>query len=303
MYDVIIIGSGPAGLTSAIYLLRANRRVLILEKESIGGQIISSSKVSNYPGFGEISGMELMDNLYNQVVNLGGEVVLEEALEIKNGDVNTVITDSGSYKAKTVILAVGSKNRLLGIEREEEFVGNGISFCVSCDGAFYQGKMVAVVGGGNSAVGEALSLADICKKVYVIQKLDELTCEETLKEKIKGKDNIEIFYNSEVVSYLGDKDVNGIIIKCLDKEIKLDVDGVFLAIGLVPSTSFIENLLTLDKNNYILSDDTITDKTGIFVAGDCRSKKYRQLTTAVSDGTVAALNAINYLNNCNYSDY
>lgn len=297
MYDVIIIGSGPAGLTSAIYLLRANRRVLILEKESIGGQIISSSKVSNYPGFGEISGMELMDNLYNQVVNLGGEVVLEEALEIKNGDVNTVITDSGSYKAKTVILAVGSKNRLLGIEREEEFVGNGISFCVSCDGAFYQGKMVAVVGGGNSAVGEALSLADICKKVYVIQKLDELTCEETLKEKIKGKDNIEIFYNSEVVSYLGDKDVNGIIIKCLDKEIKLDVDGVFLAIGLVPSTSFIENLLTLDKNNYILSDDTITDKTGIFVAGDCRSKKYRQLTTAVSDGTVAALNAINYLNN------
>ena len=297
MYDVIIIGSGPAGLTSAIYLLRANRRVLILEKENIGGQIISSSKVSNYPGFGEISGMELMDNLYNQVVNLGGEVVLEEALEIKNGDVNTVITDSGSYKAKTVILAVGSKNKLLGIEREEEFVGNGISFCVSCDGAFYQGKMVAVVGGGNSAVGEALSLADICKKVYVIQKLDELTCEETLKEKIKGKDNIEIFYNSEVVSYLGDKDVNGIIIKCLDKEIKLDVDGVFLAIGLVPSTSFIENLLTLDKNNYILSDDTITDKTGIFVAGDCRSKKYRQLTTAVSDGTVAALNAINYLNN------
>lgn len=297
MYDVIIIGSGPAGLTSAIYLLRANRRVLILEKESIGGQIISSSKVSNYPGFGEISGMELMDNLYNQVVNLGGEVVLEEALEIKNGDVNTVITDNGSYKAKTVILAVGSKNKLLGIEREEEFVGNGISFCVSCDGAFYQGKMVAVVGGGNSAVGEALSLADICKKVYVIQKLDELTCEETLKEKIKGKDNIEIFYNSEVVSYLGDKDVNGIIIKCLDKEIKLDVDGVFLAIGLVPSTSFIENLLTLDKNNYILSDDTITDKTGIFVAGDCRSKKYRQLTTAVSDGTVAALNAINYLNN------
>ena len=253
--------------------------------------------ILDYPGFGEISGMELMDNLYNQVVNLGGEVVLEEALEIKNGDVNTVITDSGSYKAKTVILAVGSKNKLLGIEREEEFVGNGISFCVSCDGAFYQGKMVAVVGGGNSAVGEALSLADICKKVYVIQKLDELTCEETLKEKIKGKDNIEIFYNSEVVSYLGDKDVNGIIIKCLDKEIKLDVDGVFLAIGLVPSTSFIENLLTLDKNNYILSDDTITDKTGIFVAGDCRSKKYRQLTTAVSDGTVAALNAINYLNN------
>ena len=295
MYDVIIIGGGPAGLTSALYLLRADKNVLILEKENIGGQITSSSKVANYPGFGEISGMELMNNLYNQVVNLGGEVVLEEALEID--DDNTVITDCGKYKAKAIILAVGSKNKVLGIEREEEFVGRGISFCVSCDGAFYQGKTVAVVGGGNSAISEALSLADICSKVYIIQKDDNLTCEEVLKEKLKVKDNIEIFYNSEVVSYLGDNDIKGIVVKTIDGEIKLDVEGIFLAIGLVPSTSFIADLLTLDKNNYILSDDTLTDKTGIFVAGDCRSKKYRQLTTAVSDGTVAALNAINYLNN------
>ena len=295
MYDVIIIGGGPAGLTSALYLLRADKNVLILEKENIGGQITSSSKVANYPGFGEISGMELMNNLYNQVVNLGGEVVLEEALEID--DDNTVITDCGKYKAKAIILAVGSKNKVLGIEREDEFVGRGISFCVSCDGAFYQGKTVAVVGGGNSAISETLSLADICSKVYIIQKDDNLTCEEVLKEKLKVKDNIEIFYNSEVVSYLGDNDIKGIVVKTIDGEIKLDVEGIFLAIGLVPSTSFIADLLTLDKNNYILSDDTLTDKTGIFVAGDCRSKKYRQLTTAVSDGTVAALNAINYLNN------
>ena len=295
MYDVIIIGGGPAGLTSALYLLRADKNVLILEKENIGGQITSSSKVANYPGFGEISGMELISNLYNQVVNLGGEVVLEEALEID--DDNTVITDCGKYKVKAIILAVGSKNKVLGIEREDEFVGRGISFCVSCDGAFYQGKTVAVVGGGNSAISEALSLADICSKVYIIQKDDKLTCEEVLKEKLKVKDNIEIFYNSEVVSYLGDNDIKGIVVKTIDGEIKLDVEGIFLAIGLVPSTSFIADLLTLDKNNYILSDDTLTDKTGIFVAGDCRSKKYRQLTTAVSDGTVAALNAINYLNN------
>ena len=295
MYDVIIIGGGPAGLTSALYLLRADKNVLILEKENIGGQITSSSKVANYPGFGEISGMELISNLYNQVVNLGGEVVLEEALEID--DDNTVITDCGKYKAKAIILAVGSKNKVLGIEREDEFVGRGISFCVSCDGAFYQGKTVAVVGGGNSAISEALSLADICRKVYIIQKEDNLTCEEVLKEKLKVKDNIEILYNSEVVSYLGDNDIKGIVVKTIDGEIKLDVEGIFLAIGLVPSTSFIADLLTLDKNNYILSDDTLTDKTGIFVAGDCRSKKYRQLTTAVSDGTVAALNAINYLNN------
>ncbi len=295
MYDVIIIGGGPAGLTSALYLLRADKKVLILEKENIGGQITSSSKVANYPGFGEISGMELMDNLYNQVVNLGGEVALEEALKID--DDNTVITDCGKYKAKAIILAVGSKNKVLGIEREEEFVGRGISFCVSCDGAFYQGKTVAVVGGGNSAISEALSLADICRKVYIIQKEDNLTCEEVLKEKLKVKDNIEILYNSEVVSYLGDNDIKGIVVKTIDGKIKLDVEGIFLAIGLVPSTSFIADLLMLDKNNYILSDDTLTDKTGIFVAGDCRSKKYRQLTTAVSDGTVAALNAINYLNN------
>ena len=295
MYDVIIIGGGPAGLTSALYLLRADKNVLILEKENIGGQITSSSKVANYPGFGEISGMELISNLYNQVVNLGGEVVLEEALEID--DDNTVITDCGKYKAKAIILAVGSKNKVLGIEREDEFVGRGISFCVSCDGAFYQGKTVAVVGGGNSAISEALSLADICRKVYIIQKEDNLTCEEVLKEKLKVKDNIEILYNSEVVSYLGDNDIKGIVVKTIDGEIKLDVEGIFLAIGLVPSTSFIADLLMLDKNNYILSDDTLTDKTGIFVAGDCRSKKYRQLTTAVSDGTVAALNAINYLNN------
>lgn len=295
MYDVIIIGGGPAGLTSALYLLRADKKVLILEKENIGGQITSSSKVANYPGFGEISGMELMDNLYNQVVNLGGEVALEEALKID--DDNTVITDCGKYKAKAIILAVGSKNKVLGIEREEEFVGRGISFCVSCDGAFYQGKTVAVVGGGNSAISEALSLADICRKVYIIQKEDNLTCEEVLKEKLKVKYNIEILYNSEVVSYLGDNDIKGIVVKTIDGKIKLDVEGIFLAIGLVPSTSFIADLLMLDKNNYILSDDTLTDKTGIFVAGDCRSKKYRQLTTAVSDGTVAALNAINYLNN------
>ena len=295
MYDVIIIGGGPAGLTSALYLLRADKKVLILEKENIGGQITSSSKVANYPGFGEISGMELMDNLYNQVVNLGGEVALEEALKID--DDNTVITDCGKYKAKAIILAVGSKNKVLGIEREKEFVGRGISFCVSCDGAFYQGKTVAVVGGGNSAISEALSLADICRKVYIIQKEDNLTCEEVLKEKLKVKYNIEILYNSEVVSYLGDNDIKGIVVKTMDGEIKLDVEGIFLAIGLVPSTSFIADLLMLDKNNYILSDDTLTDKTGIFVAGDCRSKKYRQLTTAVSDGTVAALNAINYLNN------
>lgn len=296
MYDVIIIGSGPSGLTAAIYLLRANKKVLILEKENIGGQIIASSKVENYPGFKEISGMELMDNFYNQVINLGGEIVLEEALKIEDGPYKTVITDSNTYKCKAVIIAVGSKHRLLGLAKEEEFIGDGISFCVSCDGAFYQDKDVAVIGGGNSAVSEAIELADICRKVYIIQNLESLTCEESLKEKLKEKNNIEIYYNSEVISYLGDDKLLGISIKSSNKKIDLIVEGVFLAIGLVPSTEFIANLIDLDNYNYVLSNDTFTNKEGIFVAGDCRKKEYRQLTTATSDGTIAALNAINYLN-------
>ena len=297
MYDVIIIGAGPSGLTAAIYLLRANKKVLILEKENIGGQIIASSKVENYPGFKEISGMELMDNFYNQVIDLKGEIILEEALRIEYGKDKTIITDSNTYKCRSVIIAVGSKHRLLGLAKEEEFIGDGISFCVSCDGAFYQDKEVAVIGGGNSAISEAIELADICRKVYIIQNLENLTCEENLKEKLNDKNNIEIYYNSEVVSYLGDDNLLGISIKSSNKKIDLLVDGIFLAIGLVPSTGFISDLIDLDNYNYVSSDDTSTNKEGIFVAGDCRKKKYRQLTTATSDGTIAALNVINYLNN------
>lgn len=297
MYDVIIIGAGPSGLTAAIYLLRANKKVLILEKENIGGQIIASSKVENYPGFKEISGMELMDNFYNQVIDLKGEIILEEALRIEYGKDKTIITDSNTYKCRSVIIAVGSKHRLLGLAKEEEFIGDGISFCVSCDGAFYQDKEVAVIGGGNSAISEAIELADICRKVYIIQNLENLTCEENLKEKLNDKNNIEIYYNSEVVSYLGDDNLLGISIKSSNKKIDLLVDGIFLAIGLVPSTGFISDLIDLDNYNYVSSDDTSTNKEGIFVVGDCRKKKYRQLTTATSDGTIAALNVINYLNN------
>ena len=299
MYDAVIIGSGPAGLTAAIYLLRACKKVLILEKESIGGQITASSKVENYPGFSSISGMDLMNRLYEQVVNLGGEVLLEEALEIKDGKVKEVVTDVNSYKTKTIILALGSKNRLLNIEKEQEFIGNGISFCVSCDGAFYEGKEVVVVGGGNSAVQEAISLADICKKVYIVQNLNRFTCEENLKEKLKSKNNIEIFYESKVVSYLGEEEIKGVKIKTLKDEFTLNVDGVFLAIGLVPQTDFISPFISLDNNNYVLAEDTFTNKKGIFAAGDCRQKDFRQLTTAVSDGTVAALNVIKYLDDYN----
>ncbi len=295
MYDSVIIGSGPAGLTAAIYLLRAEKKVLILEKENIGGQIISSSNVSNYPGFISISGMELMNNLYEQVVNLGGKVVLEEALEITGDHIKTVVTDCNSYKTKTIILALGSTYRLLNLDKEEDFIGNGISFCVSCDGAFYKDKVVAVVGGGNSAVQEALSLADICEKVYVIQNMDHLTCEESLKTRLSLKNNVEVYYNSKVMSYIGEDELEGIAFNTNNKLINLKVDGVFLAIGLLPQTGFVSKLVSLDANNYILSKDTFTNIDGIYVAGDCRTKDFRQLTTAVSDGTIAALNVIKYL--------
>lgn len=296
MYDAIIIGSGPAGLTAAIYLLRADKKVLILEKENIGGQITASSKVENYPGFSSISGSDLMNQMYEQVVNLKGKIQLEEALEIKDGKVKTVITDCNCYQTKTIILALGTTHRRLHLNKEEEFIGNGISFCVSCDGAFYKEKNVAVIGGGNSAVQEAINLADICKKVDLLQDLDHLTCEEGLKKKLSAKQNVEIHYQSKVTSYLGKDALEGITFLENGKEKTLKVDGVFLAVGLVPQTTFLKGLLSLEQQKYVVSHDTTTNLEGIFVAGDCREKEFRQLTTAVSDGTVAALKAIQYLN-------
>lgn len=296
MYDIIIVGCGPAGLTAAIYALRANKKVLILEKDNIGGQITSSLKVENFPGFKQISGNDLMNNLYEQAIDLGCEINIEEVIKIKDGKIKTVITDETEYEAKSLIIATGCKNRLLGIDREEEFIGNGISFCVACDGAFYKDKVVAVIGGGNSAVINALSLSEICKKVYLIQNLDFLTAEDMLKEKIKGKNNVEIMYNSKVVKLIGDDELKSIEVS--NKEDKnIDIDGMFISIGQIPQNDIFKGIIDLNEQNYIKSIECITNKEGIFVAGDCREKKIRQLTTAAGDGTVAALEAINYLNN------
>lgn len=296
MYDIIIVGCGPAGLTAAIYALRANKKVLILEKDNIGGQITSSLKVENFPGFKQISGNDLMNNLYEQAIDLGCEINIEEVIKIKDGKIKTVITDETEYEAKSLIIATGCKNRLLGIDREEEFIGNGISFCVACDGAFYKDKVVAVIGGGNSAVINALSLSEICKKVYLIQNLDFLTAEDMLKEKIKRKNNVEIMYNSKVVKLIGDDELKSIEVS--NKEDKnIDIDGMFISIGQIPQNDIFKGIIDLNEQNYIKSIECITNKEGIFVAGDCREKKIRQLTTAAGDGTVAALEAINYLNN------
>ena len=296
-YDIIIIGCGPAGMTSAIYALRSGKSVLILEKESIGGQIASSPLVENYPGYSSISGAELSNNLYEQVLNLGGQIELEEVVEIKVGKEKEVITNDNSYTASAIIIATGAKHRLLGLPNEQELIGNGIHFCVSCDGAFYKDKTVCVIGGGNSAVINALTLSDICKNVIVVQDLSDLTAEKKLANKLKDKKNVEIHYNSKVKEIIGENELNAIVIEnVLEQEI--ETDGMFISIGLVPESDFIKNLIKVNNYNYIESDNSCnTNIEGIFVAGDVRSKKVRQLTTAVNDGTIAAIEAMEYIDN------
>ena len=297
MYDSIIIGAGPAGMTAAIYLARANKKVLIIEKETIGGQISSSPLVENYPGYEGISGSVLANNMYNQVDKLGVDIELDEVTDIIPGELHTVKTLDNEFKTRTVIIATGVKYRLLGLENEIELIGNGIHFCVSCDGAFYKGKHVAVVGGGNTGIINAIALADMCEKVYLIQDKDKLTGEKILQDKLKQKVNVEIITNSVVSKIIGDDKLEKIIIKNGKKENEIVVNGMFISIGLMPQSDFLKGIIDLDKFNYAVSFDTKTKINGIFVAGDIRTKPFRQITTAVNDGTTSALYALEYLDN------
>lgn len=297
MYDSIIIGAGPAGMTAAIYLARANKKVLIIEKETIGGQISSSPLVENYPGYEGISGSVLANNMYNQVDKLGVDIELDEVTDIIPGELHTVKTLDNEFKTRTVIIATGVKYRLLGLENEIELIGNGIHFCVSCDGAFYKGKHVAVVGGGNTGIINAIALADMCEKVYLIQDKDKLTGEKILQDKLKQKVNVEVITNSVVSKIIGDDKLEKIIIKNGKKENEIVVDGMFISIGLMPQSDFLKGIIDLDKFNYAVSFDTKTKIDGIFVAGDIRTKPFRQITTAVNDGTTSALYALEYLDN------
>lgn len=297
MYDSIIIGAGPAGMTAAIYLARANKKVLIIEKETIGGQISSSPLVENYPGYEGISGSVLANNMYNQVDKLGVDIELDEVTDIIPGELHTVKTLDNEFKTRTVIIATGVKYRLLGLENEIELIGNGIHFCVSCDGAFYKGKHVAVIGGGNTGIINALALADMCEKVYLIQDKDKLTGEKILQDKLKQKVNVEVITNSVVSKIIGDDKLEKIIIKNGKKENEIVVNGLFISIGLMPQSDFLKGIIDLDKFNYAVSFDTKTKINGIFVAGDIRTKPFRQITTAVNDGTTSALYALEYLDN------
>ena len=297
MYDIVVIGAGPAGLTAALYARRASKTVMVLEKGAFGGQITFSPKVENIPGFASLTGNEFAEKLVDQALGQGAEVDLCEVTEIKdNGDTKIVVTDSGEYEAKAVIIATGATHRLPGLDREFDFIGNGISFCAVCDGAFYEGKTVAVLGGGNSALQEAILLSDLCKKVYVIQNLETLTGEKKLQEQLFKKDNVEIITLAKITELLGDSELNGVKIEANGEEKTLVVDGLFVAIGLIPQNKPFENVIALDKWGYADSDEACVTKTnGIFVAGDCRKKRIRQVATACADGAVAALAACDFI--------
>ncbi|MBR2180910.1 MAG: FAD-dependent oxidoreductase [Oscillospiraceae bacterium] len=298
MYDIIIIGGGPAGLTAALYARRANKNVLVIEKGSFGGQITYSPKVENIPGFLSVTGNEFAEKLVEQVLEQGADVEAAEVLEVRDGDVKTVVTDSGEFEGKTVIIATGARHRLLGLPNEESYVGEGISFCAVCDGAFYEDKTVAVIGGGNSALQEALLLSDLAKKVYVVQNLDFLTGEEKLSEQLYERENVEIILGTVVKALHGAGELTGITVanEKSGEETLLSVDGMFVAIGLVPQNEIFSGILSLDGRGYaVAGEDCITSARGIFAAGDCRVKKIRQVATAAADGAIAALAACDYI--------
>ena len=298
MYDIIIIGGGPAGLTAAVYALRANKTVLVLEKGSFGGQITYSPKVENIPGFVSVTGNEFAEKLVEQALELGAEIEPTEVFSVKDGDVKTVVTEDGDYDAKAVIIATGAKHRLLGVDNEENLIGNGISFCAVCDGAFYKDEEVAVIGGGNSALQEAILLSDVARKVYVVQNLDFLTGEKKLAEQLYAKENVEIITGSVVKEIIGSEELESIIItKTADgQDRKIDVKGMFVAIGLSPQNAPFADVIGLDSYGYADADEScITASQGIFVAGDCRKKRIRQVATACSDGAIAALVACDYV--------
>ena len=299
LYDIIIIGAGPAGLTSAIYAKRANKNVLVLEAKNYGGQIINTLDIENYPANEHISGFDFATNLYNQAKNLGAEIKYEKVVDINNlGKEKEVITTKNTYKTKTIIIATGSENRKLGLPNEDEFASKGISYCATCDGAFYKEKTVAVVGGGNTALEDALYLADLASKVYLIHRRDEFRGEESTINLLKEKDNIEFLYNSNVTK-LNTKDrLESIEVTSNDGETRtIDVDALFVAIGRIPENQNFAKLINLDNAGYIISNEYChTNVEGIFVAGDNRVKELRQLVTATSDGAIAAVEAIKYIN-------
>ena len=299
LYDILIIGGGPAGLTAATYARRAGKSVLVIEKNAFGGQITWSPKVENFPGYLSLSGTELGDKLLEQAMEQGAEAELEEVVSVSVGadGVKTVQCESGAqFQGRALIIAVGAKPRMLGLAREEALVGNGVCFCAVCDGAFYAGQDVAVCGGGNAALQDALLLSEKCRRVTLIHRRDSFRGERKLVEALEKRDNVDFILSAQITGLLGDNELSGLTLSQSGEERTLPVTGLFVAVGHQPDNAVFAGLLDLDEAGYAAAgEDCLTKSAGVFVAGDCRTKGVRQLTTAAADGSVAALAACRYL--------
>lgn len=297
MKDLIVIGGGCAGLTAALYAARAGKSVLLFEAENIGGQITAAPFVDNYPGAPHISGIQFADNLFEQVTALGVEVELEKVTGIEeNGTCKTVITEDGRYDSRSVVIATGAKHRKLGLENEDRLTGHGVSYCAVCDGAFYKGQTVAVVGGGNTALCDALFLSNLCGKVYVIHRRDTFRADATMTRRLREVPNIEFITEKVIDALVGQDRLTGLRLKSVkdDELSEIPADALFVAIGHVPDSDSFAGIIETDEEGYILAgEDCQTGIPGIFAAGDCRRKAVRQLTTAVADGANAAVGAWN----------
>ena len=323
MYDVIIIGAGPAGLTAAIYTCRANKKTLVLEAKVYGGAIVETTQIENYPVAPHISGPNFAKTLYTQATELGAEVEFEEVVALRENATDSdryfeITTEDDTYQAKSVIIAGGSIDRKLNLPNEKELTGRGVSYCATCDGALYKGKTVAVNGGGNTALYDALYLSDIAKKIYLIHRRNEFRGDPALVDKLKKKDNIEFIMDSVISKINGEKRLESIEISPVIRPVEnpsknsentpvkpvensktktLKIDGLFVAIGRAPATKIYKDLLKLDGNGYIVADEKCrTNVPGIFVAGDIRTKDIRQLVTATADGAITASAVAEYLN-------
>lgn len=299
MFDIIVIGAGPAGMTAAIYARRAAKTVLVLEAMSYGGQIINTPEIENYPAAAHISGFDFAAGVYKQAKELGAEFRFEKAVEIEDrGEEKRVRTPKNEYAAKAVIIATGSVNRRLGLEGEEKLIGRGISYCATCDGAFFRKKTVAVVGGGNTALEDALYLADLAEKVYLIHRRDSFRGEESTVTRLRERENVEFVLNSVVRTLHADKKLSAVeVVNKQGEKRTLAVDGLFVAVGRIPENRNFAKLIALDAAGYVVAgEDCRTQTEGIFVAGDNRVKEVRQLVTATADGAVAATEAIKYIN-------
>ena len=301
MHDIIVVGGGPAGMTAALYALRNGKSVLVVEKESFGGQMTQSPKIENYPGKLQVSGMELADEMMNQILEQGADIEIETVASISPDDGGWIVAteEGGAYKAKAVVIATGVKHRMLGLPGEDDLVGDGVSYCAVCDGDFYTDKVVCVVGGGNSALQDAILLSEKCNEVIMLLRRQVFRGEEKLQEVLLSHPNVSTRMDVVISSVIaGSNGLEAVEIanRTTGEKQRVDCDGLFVAIGLVPENGAFAELADLNDWGYFDSDESCTTKTpGIFVAGDCRNKEIRQITTATADGAVAALAACRYI--------